>query len=48
MVGATIALLVLPPATLTSATATQRSINSGLPADSDLVQSLNALADTFR
>ncbi len=27
--GATIALLVLPPSTLTSATATQRSINSG-------------------
>ena len=29
VVGATVALLVLPPATLTSATATQRSINSG-------------------
>jgi len=29
VVGATVALLVLPPATLTSATATQRAINSG-------------------
>lgn len=38
--GATIALLVLPPATLTSATATQRSINS---ASSSLDQDAPAL-----